>query len=89
MERRRTHTRARARLSFVLQLIASAMVEHPTLMHVDLSDNAVASLGAAAVAQVLQHRESKLQTVNLEWNSIRGAGAEDLGTSLRRNCTLQ
>ncbi|KAF7646655.1 hypothetical protein LDENG_00184080 [Lucifuga dentata] len=62
------------------------MLDHPSLMELDLSHNLIGDRGARAVGKLLNR--SKLEILKLYDNNIRGSGAQALAHALTKNSTL-
>nr|XP_055043110.1 dynein regulatory complex subunit 5 isoform X1 [Misgurnus anguillicaudatus] len=67
-------------------ILVSHLLDHPSLLELDLSHNHIGDRGAKAVSKLLNG--SKLKKLNLYNNRIRGPGAQALAKALSRNTTL-
>ncbi|XP_075993863.1 uncharacterized protein drc5 [Genypterus blacodes] len=68
------------------QLLVNSLLDHPSLMELDLSHNLIGDRGARAVCELLNR--GNLVTLNLYNNNIGGPGAQDLAQALTQNSTL-
>ncbi|XP_056621176.1 dynein regulatory complex subunit 5 isoform X2 [Triplophysa dalaica] len=67
-------------------ILVSHLLDHPSLLELDLSHNHIGERGARAVGKLLNR--SKLQKLTAYNNRIRGPGAQALAHALARNTTL-
>ncbi|XP_041951538.1 dynein regulatory complex subunit 5 isoform X1 [Alosa sapidissima] len=68
------------------RLLVSYLLDHPSLQDLDLSHNLISDRGARAVGKLLNR--SRLRSLNVYDNQIRGAGAEALAYALAKNTSL-
>ena len=68
------------------RLLVRSLLDHPSLVELDLSHNLIGDKGAQAVSKLLNH--SKLEILHLCNNQIRDEGAQALAQALAKNCTL-
>ncbi|KAM4600977.1 LOW QUALITY PROTEIN: dynein regulatory complex subunit 5 [Polymixia lowei] len=68
------------------RLLMSYLLDHPSLRELDLSHNLIGDRGARAIGKLLNR--SKLETLNVYANNIRGPGAQAIGHALSKNSTL-
>ncbi|XP_063078326.1 dynein regulatory complex subunit 5 isoform X2 [Engraulis encrasicolus] len=68
------------------RLLVSYLLDHPSLLELNLSHNLIGDRGARAVGKLLN--TSRLRSLSLYDNQIRGAGAQALGHALAKNTTL-
>jgi len=70
-----------------VRVLISHLLDHPSLLELDLSHNMIGDRGARALGKFINNR-SQLITLNLCDNSIRGAGALAIAHALTKNTTL-
>ncbi len=70
-----------------VRVLISHILDHPGLIELDLSHNAISDRGARAVGKFI-NKHSKLVKLNLCDNNIRGAGAQAIAHALTKNTTL-
>ncbi|XP_070705996.1 dynein regulatory complex subunit 5 [Pempheris klunzingeri] len=68
------------------RLLAKYLLDHPSLRELDFSHNLIGDRGARAVGKLLTR--SKLETLNMCDNTIRGPGAKAIAHALSKNSTL-
>nr|XP_033791353.1 dynein regulatory complex subunit 5 [Geotrypetes seraphini]XP_033791354.1 dynein regulatory complex subunit 5 [Geotrypetes seraphini] len=69
-----------------VRVLLSSMLDHPSMVHLDLSHNLIHDRGARAVGKVMNR--SKLETVILCNNRIHASGAQVIARALTKNTTL-
>nr|XP_014350001.1 PREDICTED: T-complex-associated testis-expressed protein 1 [Latimeria chalumnae] len=69
-----------------VRIIISSLLDHPSLVELDLSHNLIGDRGARAVGKLINR--SKLEKVNLWDNKIRAPGAQAIAHALSRNDRL-
>ncbi|XP_069811565.1 dynein regulatory complex subunit 5 isoform X2 [Dendropsophus ebraccatus] len=70
-----------------VRVLIKSLLDHPTLVQLDLSHNQISDRGARAMGKLLN--QSQLQTLNLCNNNIRPHGAQAIAHSLTKNSRLQ
>lgn len=70
-----------------VRVLISHVLDHPSLLTLDLSHNKISDSGARAVGKLLNGR-CNLTTLNLCDNKIRSNGAAAIGHALGKNTTL-
>lgn len=68
------------------RLLVKSLLDHPSLRELDLSYNIIGDRGARAIGKLLNR--SKLETLNICNNNIRGPGSKALAHALSKNSTL-
>ncbi|XP_029442479.1 dynein regulatory complex subunit 5 [Rhinatrema bivittatum] len=68
------------------RVLINSLLEHPSLVHLDLSHNLIGDRGARAVGKLINH--SKLETIDLCNNRIQANGAQVIALALTRNSIL-
>ncbi|XP_062406738.1 dynein regulatory complex subunit 5 [Sardina pilchardus] len=68
------------------RLLVSYLLDHPSLQDLDLSHNLIGDRGARAVGKLLNR--SRMRSLNVYDNQIRGAGAQALAYALAKNTSL-
>ncbi|KAM4693638.1 dynein regulatory complex subunit 5 [Discoglossus pictus] len=69
-----------------VRILVRKLLDHPSLIHLDLSHNQISDRGARAIGKLLN--QSKLQILNLCNNNIRPHGAQAIAHALTTNTTL-
>lgn len=70
-----------------VRVLIRSLLDHPSLVHLDLSHNQISDSGARAVGKLLS--QSQLQTLNLCNNNIHPHGAQAIAHALTKNGALQ
>ncbi|CAN2387519.1 sperm motility, partial [Pristimantis euphronides] len=70
-----------------VRVLIRSLLDHPTLIHLNLSQNLISDRGARAIGKLLN--QSQLQILNLCNNNIRAPGAQAIAHALTRNRTLR
>ncbi|XP_056410587.1 dynein regulatory complex subunit 5 [Hyla sarda] len=70
-----------------VRILIRSLLDHPSLVELDLSHNQISDRGARAVGKLLN--QSRLQTLNLCNNNIRPPGAQAIAHALTTNSCLQ
>ena len=70
-----------------VRVLISHLLDHPSLIELDLSHNMISDRGARAVGKFINNHSQLIQ-LNLCDNSIRGAGAQAIAHALTKNTTL-
>ncbi|XP_035534303.1 dynein regulatory complex subunit 5 [Morone saxatilis] len=68
------------------RLLVKFLLDHPSLRELDFSHNLIGDKGARAIGKLLTR--SKLETLNMCDNDIRGPGAKAIAHALSNNSTL-
>ncbi|XP_063774875.1 dynein regulatory complex subunit 5 [Pseudophryne corroboree] len=68
------------------RVLIKSLLDHPSLVHLDLSHNQISDRGARAVGKLLN--QSQLQILTLCNNNVRSHGAQAIAYALSRNNTL-
>ncbi|XP_068433181.1 dynein regulatory complex subunit 5 [Clinocottus analis] len=68
------------------RLLVKSLLDHPSLRELDFSHNLIGDRGARAIGKLLTR--SKLETLNMCDNDIRGPGAKAIAHALSKNSTL-
>ncbi|XP_056150114.1 dynein regulatory complex subunit 5 [Lampris incognitus] len=68
------------------RMLVRHLLDHPSLRELDFSHNLIGDRGARAVSKLLNR--SKLETLNIYDNDIRGPGAQAIASALSKNSTL-
>ncbi|KAE8600168.1 hypothetical protein XENTR_v10013114 [Xenopus tropicalis] len=68
-------------------VLVRSLLNHPALVHLDLSHNQVSDRGARAIAKLL--KESALRVLDLSNNNVGAHGAQALAHALTNNWTLR
>lgn len=68
------------------RLLVKSLLDHPSLRELDFSHNLIGDRGARAIGKLLTR--SKLETLNVCDNNIRGPGAKAIAHALSKNSTL-
>ncbi|XP_031717670.1 dynein regulatory complex subunit 5 isoform X1 [Anarrhichthys ocellatus] len=68
------------------RLLVNYLLDHPSLRELDFSHNLIGDRGARAIGKLLTR--SKLETLNMCDNNIRGPGAKAIAHALSVNSTL-
>ncbi|XP_029281337.1 dynein regulatory complex subunit 5 [Cottoperca gobio] len=68
------------------RLLVKYLLDHPSLRELDFSHNLIGDKGARAIGKLLTR--SKLETLNMCDNNIRGPGAKAIAYALSMNSTL-
>uniref|UniRef100_A0A8C3A7E6 T-complex-associated-testis-expressed 1 n=1 Tax=Cyclopterus lumpus TaxID=8103 RepID=A0A8C3A7E6_CYCLU len=68
------------------RLLVKHLLDHPSLRELDFSHNLIGDKGARAIGKLLNR--SKLETLNMCDNDIRGPGAKAIAHALSMNSTL-
>ncbi|KAI3364190.1 hypothetical protein L3Q82_011004 [Scortum barcoo] len=68
------------------RLLVKSLLDHPSLRELDFSHNLIGDKGARAIGKLLTM--SKLETLNMCDNNIRGPGAKAIAHALAKNSTL-
>ncbi|CAI9580765.1 unnamed protein product [Staurois parvus] len=68
------------------RVLIRSLLDHPSLVHLDLSHNQISDRGARAVGKLLN--QSQLQILNLCNNNVGPHGAKAIAHALSKNCTL-
>ncbi|XP_046381825.1 dynein regulatory complex subunit 5-like [Haliotis rufescens] len=71
-----------------VRVLISHILDHPSLIELDLSHNLIGDRGARAVGKFLNNH-SQLVRLNLCDNQIKAAGAQAIAHALTKNTTLQ
>ncbi|XP_034756825.1 dynein regulatory complex subunit 5 [Etheostoma cragini] len=69
------------------RLLVKYLLDHPSLRELDFSHNLIGDKGARALGKLLNR--SKLTTLNMCDNEIRGPGAKAIAYALSKNSTLK
>ncbi|XP_077138053.1 dynein regulatory complex subunit 5 isoform X1 [Ranitomeya variabilis] len=70
-----------------VRVLIRSLLNHPSLVHLNLSHNQISDRGARAIGKLLN--QSQLQTLNLCNNDIRPHGAQAIAHALTKNSILQ
>ncbi|XP_044129043.1 dynein regulatory complex subunit 5 [Bufo gargarizans] len=70
-----------------VRVLIRSLLDHPSLVHLDLSHNQISDRGARAVGKLLNR--GQLQILDLCNNNIRAQGAQAIAHALATNGTLQ
>ncbi|XP_071995904.1 dynein regulatory complex subunit 5 isoform X2 [Engystomops pustulosus] len=70
-----------------VRILIRSLLDHPSLVHLDLSHNQISDRGARAVWKLIN--QSQLRILNLCNNNIRPHGAQAIAHALTKNTTLQ
>ncbi|XP_073421020.1 dynein regulatory complex subunit 5 [Dendrobates tinctorius] len=70
-----------------VRVLIRSLLNHPSLVHLNLSHNQISDRGARAIGKLLN--QSQLQTLNLCNNDIRPHGAQAVAHALTKNSSLQ
>ncbi|KAM4012511.1 dynein regulatory complex subunit 5 [Anomaloglossus baeobatrachus] len=70
-----------------VRVLIRSLLNHPSLVHLNLSHNQISDRGARAVGKLLN--QSQLQILNLCNNDIRPHGAQAIAHALTKNSTLK
>uniref|UniRef100_A0A7S1Y5N2 Uncharacterized protein n=1 Tax=Grammatophora oceanica TaxID=210454 RepID=A0A7S1Y5N2_9STRA len=73
---------------YQIDFVANALVSHPTLEVIDLSDNHIGSKGLASILRLFRHF-NVIKKLHLSNNQIGDVGAALLAEELQNNTTLQ
>ncbi|XP_072266130.1 dynein regulatory complex subunit 5 [Pyxicephalus adspersus] len=68
------------------RILIKSLLDHPSLVHLDLSHNLISDRGARAIGKLLN--QSQLQILNLCNNNVRPHGAQAIAHALSKNSTL-
>ncbi|KAI5090711.1 T-complex-associated testis-expressed protein 1 isoform X2 [Silurus meridionalis] len=68
------------------RLLVNHLLDHPSLLELDLSHNIIGDGGARAISKLLNH--SRLEVLNIYDNRISGPGAQALAHALSKNTSL-
>ncbi|KAM6954081.1 dynein regulatory complex subunit 5 [Aplochiton taeniatus] len=68
------------------RLLVSYLLDHPSLLELDLSHNLIGDRGARAIGKLLSR--SQLETLTIYDNNIQGHGAKAIAYALSKNSTL-
>ncbi|XP_053568795.1 dynein regulatory complex subunit 5 [Bombina bombina] len=68
------------------RILIRMLLDHPSLIHLDLSHNQISDRGSRAVGKLLS--QSKLQILNLCNNNIHAHGAQSIARALAKNTSL-
>lgn len=68
------------------RILVNHLLDHPSLLELDLSHNLIGDRGARAFSKLLNR--SCLETLNIYDNQIRGHGAQALAHALSKNASL-
>lgn len=71
-----------------VRVLISNILDHPSLIELDLSHNTISDRGARAVGKFINNH-SQLVKLNLCDNAIRAAGAQAIAHALTKNTTLK
>eukprot|EP00002_Diphylleia_rotans_P016133 TRINITY_DN3134_c0_g1_i2.p1 TRINITY_DN3134_c0_g1~~TRINITY_DN3134_c0_g1_i2.p1 ORF type:complete len:348 (+),score=71.92 TRINITY_DN3134_c0_g1_i2:272-1315(+) len=71
-----------------LRVIATGLLDNPTLTQIDLSHNKIGDRGARALAKVLDSPSCVITHMYLQDNVIHQVGAKALGQALKHNVSL-
>ncbi|OCT79585.1 dynein regulatory complex subunit 5 [Xenopus laevis] len=69
------------------RIVVRSLLNHPALVHLDMSHNQISDRGARAIAKLLN--ESRLQILNLSNNNVGPHGAKAIAHALARNSILR
>ncbi|XP_075056881.1 dynein regulatory complex subunit 5 [Mixophyes fleayi] len=69
-----------------VRVLIRSLLDHPSLVHLDLSHNQISDRGARAVGKLLN--QSQLQILNLCNNNVRPHGAQAIAYALSKNNNL-
>ncbi|XP_073529374.1 dynein regulatory complex subunit 5 [Phyllobates terribilis] len=70
-----------------VRVLIRSLLNHPSLVHLNLSHNQISDRGARAIGKLLN--QSQLQILNLCNNDIRPHGAQAIAHALTKNSSLQ
>eukprot|EP00914_Ancora_sagittata_P023533 GHVO01046524.1.p1 GENE.GHVO01046524.1~~GHVO01046524.1.p1 ORF type:complete len:500 (+),score=55.74 GHVO01046524.1:31-1500(+) len=70
-----------------VRVLISYLLDHPSLVHLDLSHNLISDRGARAIGKFINNR-SHLTKLNICDNTIRAVGAQAIAHALIKNTTL-
>ncbi|KAL6486701.1 hypothetical protein MHYP_G00060930 [Metynnis hypsauchen] len=68
------------------RMLMSYLLDHPSLLELDLSHNLIGDRGARAIGKLLNR--SRLERLDIYDNQIRGSGAQALAHALSKNTSL-
>jgi hypothetical protein len=71
-----------------IRLFISQILNHPTLVELDIANNLISDRGSRAIGKLL-NGHSKLEALNLCNNQIKAAGAQAIAHALIKNQTLK
>jgi Ran GTPase-activating protein (RanGAP) involved in mRNA processing and transport len=72
-----------------IRLFISQILDHPSLIELDLSHNLISDRGCRALGKFINGKHSQLETLNLCNNLIRSQGAQALAHALVKNTKIK